>query len=85
MTNEPTLEPPAVAADDAPLTWDEYLEQRRTLDEQLMVLEGRWRTSQAFPRWLYHASEMPRIVASPAEQEALGAGWEVHPVEPATP
>lgn len=28
-----------------------------------------------YPKWLYHATEPPRIVAGPDEQAALGAEW----------
>jgi hypothetical protein len=84
-TEEPVVEPPAVAADETPLSWDDYLAQRHDLEAQLLVLEERWRTRDTFPRWLYHASERPVVVATPAEQDALGAGWAVRPVEPVTP
>jgi len=84
-TDEDTDVAADFATDDEPLSLDAYLEQRRDLDAQLVVLEARWRTRDRFPRWLYHASEAPRIVGSPAEGETLGAGWEVRPVEPVTP
>jgi hypothetical protein len=82
----PASDRPAVAEDDAPaLSWDDYLAQRHDLEAQLLALEARWRTRDRFPRWVYHASEVPRIVATPAEQDALGAGWDVRPAEPVTP
>lgn len=78
-------DPPPVAAplpvDDEPgLTDDEYWEQRRALEAKLLLLAARRVASQHFPRWLYHASERPQIVATRAEREALGPGWSVTPV-----
>jgi hypothetical protein len=32
-----------------------------------------------FPSWRYHATEAPRIVNDPIEDEALGEGWEHTP------
>lgn len=84
-TDEPIRDSPAVAEDETPMLWDDYLAQRHDLEAQLGVLEARWRTREAFPRWVYHATEAPRIVASQAEQDALDAGWEVRPVKPVTP
>jgi hypothetical protein len=38
--------------------------------------------STEYPKWLYHASEDPKIVNDPDEHEALGEGWRESPVEP---
>lgn len=32
-----------------------------------------------YPKWLYHASEAPKIVSTKDEHEALGKGWEETP------
>lgn len=34
-----------------------------------------------YPKWLYHATQAAVIVNDPAEQEALGEGWQESPVE----
>lgn len=77
--------PPApamtLAVDDEPgLSDDEYWEQRRALEAKILLLIARRVASQRFPRWLYHASQPPRIVQSRAERQALGPGWQVTPV-----
>lgn len=84
---EPDARPAAAAArtldadDGEPgLSVDEYLERRRDLEARLLALEVRWRSQARFPRWVYHASLAPRIVASRAERQALGPGWHVTPV-----
>lgn len=69
------------AMDDEPgLSDDEYWEQRRALEAKLLHLIARRVASQHFPRWLYHADQPPRIVASRSERQALGPGWSVTPV-----
>lgn len=34
-----------------------------------------------FPRWMYHATETARIVASEGELAALGDGWKESPAD----
>lgn len=69
------------AEDDAPgLTEEEALARRRELEARLVRLAARLIASHRFPRWLYHATLPARIVASRAEREALGPGWQVRPV-----
>jgi hypothetical protein len=71
----------AIATDDEPgLSEDDYWAERRKLDAQRAQLEARHVASQHFPRWFYHAHEMPRVVGSQAAADALGAGWHVRPV-----
>jgi len=74
--------PPALVADDDEpgLSWDEYLERRRELEDKLVALKARFVASVHFPRMLYHASLAPRVVQSKAERQALGAGWQPTPV-----
>ena len=61
------------------LTWEEYVDLRRGLEAQLLALVARWAASQVWPRWFYHATQIPRIVRSRAEAAALGPGWSVTP------
>lgn len=76
------VEARAVADDDEPgLSEDEYLARRRLLEARLVALEVRRVTSRRFPRVMYHATQGPRVVRSPAERQALGAGWQPTPVE----
>lgn len=34
-----------------------------------------------YPKWLYHASQEPRIVADEAAHKALGPGWAESPAD----
>lgn len=36
---------------------------------------------QEYPKWLYHATEPARIVASREEHEAMGPEWKQTPTE----
>jgi hypothetical protein len=72
----------AVADDGEPgLSFDEYLDRRRELEAKLVALKVRLVTSRRWPRVMYHATQLPRIVRTPAERQALGAGWQPTPVE----
>lgn len=35
----------------------------------------------SYPKWLYHATKAPQVVADEAARDALGAGWVESPVE----
>ena len=74
--------PRAQAEDDGEpgLSFDEYLERRRDLEAKLAALAARFVASRRFPRVMYHATQGPRVVATPAERQALGAGWQPTPV-----
>ena len=77
----PVPPPLTLAVDDEPGFSDaEYWDARRDLEGKLLALIARRVASQHFPRWLYHASQSPRIVATRAERQALGPGWSVTPV-----
>jgi hypothetical protein len=75
--------PRALAEDDGEpgLSFDEYLERRRELEAKLAALAARLVASRRFPRVMYHATQLPRVVATPAERQALGSGWQPTPVE----
>jgi hypothetical protein len=62
------------------LTWEDYIDRRRQLEAQLVALAAQWAASPVWPRWLYRAGQLPRIVGSRAEAAALGPGWQVTPV-----
>ncbi len=38
-----------------------------------------------YPKWKYHATEAPKLVADKAEEDALGKGWHESPGEAEKP
>jgi hypothetical protein len=72
-------------AHDLVLTEDEYQKKKAELEKQLAVLEAAHVASVPYPSWRYHATEPAQVVGSPAEAEALGAGWSETPVVPPEP
>jgi hypothetical protein len=61
------------------MTLDEYQTQRADLEAQLVALQAEWASSQEYPKWVYHETQPAQIVESPAQLEALGAGWTTVP------
>jgi hypothetical protein len=75
---------PLPRATDPPMTQADYDAQLADLHAQKAALDLAYTTSQTYPRWAYHATEPPQMVASDAEAIALGEGWSATPITPAT-
>jgi hypothetical protein len=71
------------AATPAPLTLDEYQTKRAALEADLAALETARISGVEYPKYVYHATQPPQIVASKEATAALGAGWQDTPVESA--